>query len=68
MNFFQMVNTKEDILKNVCKQTVDRRHWLGSEKNYMEVNGYRQLYGYTHSSEYRFCVFDRRKHIGLEGE
>ncbi len=26
INLFQMVNTKEDILKNVCNQTVDSSH------------------------------------------
>jgi len=39
-----LLNTKEDILKNVGNQTVDRPHRLPT----MEVSGYQ------HSSEYLF--------------
>jgi len=28
MNFFLLLNTKEDLLKNVSNQTVDGPHWL----------------------------------------
>jgi len=28
MSFFLLLNTKEDILKNVSNQTVDGPHWL----------------------------------------
>ncbi len=38
---------------NVGKQTVDGSHWLPlNEKNTMEVNGYRQMFAYQHSSEF----------------
>jgi len=29
MNFFLLLNTKEDILKNMVNQTVDGPYWLG---------------------------------------
>jgi len=36
---FLLLNTKEDILKNMCNQTVDGHHTI-------EVNGVHQLFGY----------------------
>ncbi len=42
MNFFLLMNAKEDILKNVGNQTVD---FYILFSNAMEVNGYRQLFG-----------------------
>jgi len=47
MSFFLLLNSKEDILKNVGNQTVDGR----KKKNTMEVNGFRQLFDYQHSSK-----------------
>ncbi len=41
---------KYDILKNVGNQTVEAIHFIGCKK--MEVNGYRQQFGYQHSSKY----------------
>lgn len=49
----QLQNTKEDILKNIGNQTVDgsdRLHSIFFSK--IDVNGYRQLYGYQQASEY----------------
>jgi len=40
INFFC---TKDDILNNMCNQTVDGPHWL--EHNTMEVSGVHQLFG-----------------------
>ncbi len=50
MIVFTVLNTKEDILKNVEKQNVDVR--LSMCFHTMKVNGYHQLFGYQHSSEY----------------
>ncbi len=44
MNFFLLMNAKEDILKNVGNQTVD---FYILFSNAMEVNGYRQLFDLT---------------------
>ncbi len=30
--FFQLLNTKKDILKNICNQSVDGRHWVGKKQ------------------------------------
>ncbi len=51
---FLPLNTKGDILKNVGNQTIDS-YWLPMYVIFsqtMEVNGYRQLFGYQHSSKY----------------
>jgi len=45
VNFFLLLNTKDDILKNVGNQTVDFFFF------HKEVNGH-QLFGYRHSSKY----------------
>ncbi len=54
MIFFLLLNTKEDILKNVGKHTAAGSHWLPvyGKKITMEINGYRQLF-----------VFIRRKKL-----
>ncbi len=57
MSFFLLLNTKEDILKNVGNQTADDLHWLpydkrSRKKNTMEVDGDHQMFGYQHSSKY----------------
>jgi len=51
MSFFLLLNTKEDILKNVGNQTVDSSHLtpIVGKENTMEVNGYWELSGYQHS-------------------
>ncbi len=44
-----MLNTKEDILKNVGNQTVAGPHWLSSRKKVekkKKVTGDQQLFGY----------------------
>ncbi len=51
MSLFLLLNTKEDILKNVGNQIVDG---IPNDFNVffphtMEVNGYRQLFGYQRS-------------------
>ncbi len=54
MSFFLLLNKKEDILKNAGKQTVAFINLLPYKKKipyYMEVSGYRQLFGYQHSSK-----------------
>ncbi len=39
ISFFLLLSTKDDILKNICNQTVDSSHWLPqNRKNTMEVN------------------------------
>jgi len=45
MNFFLLLNSKEDILKNILKnnQKVDPT---------VEINGVHQLSGYQHASKY----------------
>ncbi len=46
MSLYLLLNTKEDILKNVCYQRVAGPLWLPyyGKKNTMEVNDYRQLF------------------------
>ncbi len=44
LKLFQTCMTKEDNLKNVSNQIVYGSHRLG--QNTVEVNGYRQLFGY----------------------
>jgi len=61
MSFFLLLNTNEDILKNVGKWTVDGLHCLPWKKNTMEVNGAHQLFSYWHSSKYlRLCSTEER--------
>jgi len=50
MSFFLLLNTKQDILKNVGNQTVDGTHSIFFPT--MEVNGYHQLFDYLHSLKY----------------
>ncbi len=45
---------KPDILKTVGNHTVDGSHW----PNTVEDNGYRQLFGYQHSSENLLLGFE----------
>ena len=55
MSFLLLLNTKKDILKNVCNQTVDSSLAIDFHSIFfptMEVNGFRQLSGYQHSSKY----------------
>ncbi len=40
----------------VTKQLTVAIHFYSMENNYMEVNGYRQLFGYQHPSNTLFCV------------
>ncbi len=54
MSFFLLLNTKEDIPNNVDNQTVDSRSMVVFHS--MEVNGYRQLFGYQHCSKYQKAV------------
>ncbi len=42
MSLFLLLNTKQDILKNVGNQTIDDSHWLFPHT--IEVNGYRRLF------------------------
>ncbi len=44
--FFIPLNTKEDILKKQLAVAID--FYSMEKKNIMEVNGYRQLFGYQH--------------------
>ncbi len=60
---FFLLSTKEDILRNGGKQTVDGSHWFtGYGKNIMEDNGDQKLFGYT-DFFYRVSsfVFNTRK-------
>ncbi len=51
--FFPLLNTKQDIVKNVSNQSVDGSHSLQQYFFHtMEVNGYQQLFGFQHSSKY----------------
>ncbi len=67
-SFFLALSTKEDILKNVGNQTVDSSHWLLLYFFHtIEVNGYRQLFGYQRSSKYLLlCSRDEKTHTALE--
>ncbi len=63
MNFFVLLNTKEDILKKVCNQAVLGHHWLPKQekKNTMEVNGASEQLCFPHSSEYLpLCSAEQR--------
>ncbi len=52
INLFHVLNTKEDILKNMENQTVAGPHWLWKkENNTMEVTEDQQLFGFPHSSK-----------------
>ncbi len=59
-----LLNKKEDVLKNVSKQLLSPLNsiLLGNKCNSLEVNGYKQLFGFQHSSKYIF-VFSTRKKI-----
>jgi len=62
MNCMLLLNTKEDILKNVDNQTVD-----GHQMNTMEVNGVHELSGCRHSSKYiPLCSAEERKSYRYE--
>ncbi len=64
MSFFLLFRKKDDILKNVGKQTVDVPidfHSIFSHT--MEVNGYRQLFGCLHSSKYLPLGSEERKKL-----
>ncbi len=52
MSFILLLNSKEAILKNVGNQTVDGSRHTMEKKYTMEVNVYRQLFGYQHSTKY----------------
>jgi len=53
MSFFLLLNTKENILKNVGNRTVDCNHWLPLIFfPTMEGNGVHQLFNCQHSSKY----------------
>ncbi len=63
-----LLNTKDDIFKNVGNPIVAAWYPLTSRVFFfhiMEINGYRQLFGYQHSSNIFFCV-QRKKLTGLE--
>ncbi len=48
MSFYPLLNTKEDILKNiVTKQLTVAIDFHSMIRNTMEDNGYRQLFGHT---------------------
>ncbi len=49
MNFFVLLNTKDDILKKVCNQAVLGHHWLFID---IEKNTMIQNCRFPHSSEY----------------
>ncbi len=69
--FLYSLNTEEGILKNVDNQRVDGSHWLPLYgKNTMEVNGYRQLSGYTQSSIYiiQQCSTEETNRFGAARE
>ena len=70
MNFFLLLNTKEDILKNVSNQTVDGPHWLPylfSLYYGLEVNDAHQLFSYPYSSKYLpFCSAEERNSYRFE--
>ncbi len=60
MSFFLLLNTKEDILKNVENQTV-AIDFHSMEKNTVEVFGNQKLFNYQHSSKYiRLCSTEER--------
>jgi len=57
MSFFFLLNTKEDVLKNIVEYG----------ENTMEVNGAQQLFGYQHSSKYRLlCSAKQRNSYRLK--
>ncbi len=66
MNFFILLNTKEDILKNGGKQIVaidfDKAFFFHSIK----FNGYRQLFGNRHSSNSLLCAQQKKETTDLE--
>ncbi len=63
--FLLLSTKKEDTLKNVGNQTADGSHWLPYVKN---VNGYRQLFGYQHSSKYLLlCSTEERNSYRFGG-
>ncbi len=51
INLFLVVNTKEDISKNVGNQTVAGPLDSRISKNTMELTGDQQLFGFAHSSK-----------------
>jgi len=56
MSFFLLLNTKEDILKNVCNRTVDDSIDFHSIFPTMKVNGIHQLSDWPYYSNIFFCV------------
>ncbi len=62
IHLFRLLDTKEDILKNVGKLTAIDFHSISFHA--IEVNGYRQLFGYQNVI---FCVQQKKEtHTGLE--
>ncbi len=64
MNFFDLPNTKEDILKEVCNQAVFGAPLTSivGKKNTMEVNGAPELLCFPHSSEYLPLCSEEQRH------
>ncbi len=66
MTYFLLSNIKEDILKNVGKQTVSVPidfHYMDEEKKNTVVNWKLKLFGYQHSSEYLLlCSIKKESH------
>jgi len=66
MSFFLLLNTKEDILKNDWNSCLAPLTSI-VEKNTMEVNGAKQLFGSNRSSNIFLCVQQKKKnHTGLQ--
>ncbi len=59
MSFFLLLNTKEDILKNVCKELTVAIDFHSTDK---KINVCR-LFGYTHSSKAKKEKKETHKHL-----
>jgi len=70
MSFFLLLNTEEDILKNVCNQTDLLYYWrynIHSRKRKYYGSQSVDLFDYKHSFTYFLCVQHKKEtHTGLE--
>ncbi len=66
MTFFLLLNTKEDILRNVGKRTVSVPtdfHYIG--KSSINVSGDYQLFVFSHSSKYLLLCSEEERNSTL---